>query len=436
MAIYKIDLNNKYLDELQNNEFTNEREIQDLCESNLDTIFGYDLIATEYSIKNFRIDTLAYDSSSNSLVIIEYKNRKSFSVIDQGYTYLSLLLNNKSEFLLKYIEKTGKIYNKNDIDWSQSKVLFVSPFFNNFQIESINFKNLPFELWEVLKYNDEIITFNKVNTNVAEAELLEYGFENTEQKTVNDEIRLYSEKNHLDNLSEENKELYSEIKERLLNFGPLVSLKVNQRYIAYFNNKNNFCNIVTYGDKIRIIINMDLVDLDDPKKYFKKKDKIGGYALGTYELVISEDSELDYIFSCIKQAFNEVKNSRNRRGRGVGSSEATELTHLDGINDKIVTLYRTLKESILSNGSNVDVRFSTNYIAFSNGHKTFVSLVINKNKIRVYLNMFSELLDEEKLFRKVPRTGGYATGNYDIDLVNESKLDYVLKKIKYAYNND
>ena len=59
---------------------------------------------SEFTLHNFRIDTLAFDEESKSFVIIEYKKDKSFSVVDQGYAYLSLMLNNKADFILEYNE--------------------------------------------------------------------------------------------------------------------------------------------------------------------------------------------------------------------------------------------------------------------------------------------------------------------------------------------
>jgi hypothetical protein len=73
----------------------------------------------------------------------------NFSVIDQGYAYLSLMLNNKADFILEYNENCKDTLKRDDLDWSQSRVIFISPVFNNYQKESINFKDLPFELWEV-----------------------------------------------------------------------------------------------------------------------------------------------------------------------------------------------------------------------------------------------------------------------------------------------
>ena len=103
--VHKIHTDNKKIIDLKPEEksaikfqttynefFTNEKEIQSIVESNLKAIFDLEFIATEFPVNNFRLDTLAFDRENNSFVIIEYKNSHSYSVVDQGYTYLSLLL--------------------------------------------------------------------------------------------------------------------------------------------------------------------------------------------------------------------------------------------------------------------------------------------------------------------------------------------------------
>ena len=133
MSTYKI-----YTDQLtliKEKPFKLEKEIQNIVEKNLQTLLGLDFIKTEFSIGTFRIDSLAFDSDKKSFVIIEYKRDKNFSVIDQGYAYLSLMLNNKAEFILEYNESKSGTLKRNDVDWSQSKVLFVSPNFTTYQKE-------------------------------------------------------------------------------------------------------------------------------------------------------------------------------------------------------------------------------------------------------------------------------------------------------------
>ena len=76
----------------------------------------------EFSLNGLRVDTLGFDKESRSFVIIEYKKDRNFTVIDQGYAYLALLLNNKAEFILKYNENNKAFLRKDNIDWSQSRI--------------------------------------------------------------------------------------------------------------------------------------------------------------------------------------------------------------------------------------------------------------------------------------------------------------------------
>jgi hypothetical protein len=85
-------------------KFNLERDIQKICDENLKTLFGLEVVKSQFTIKNFRIDTLAFDPEVNAFVIIEYKRNENFSVVDQGYAYLSLVLNNKAECVLAYNE--------------------------------------------------------------------------------------------------------------------------------------------------------------------------------------------------------------------------------------------------------------------------------------------------------------------------------------------
>ena len=127
--------------------FKLEREIQNLVEKNLGMLLGLEFVKSEFTIsgtvQQLRIDTLAFDLKNKAFVIIEYKQDKSFSVVDQGYAYLSVMLNNKADFILEYNESCGKVLKKADVDWSQSRAIFISQAFTPYQKEAINFKDLP-----------------------------------------------------------------------------------------------------------------------------------------------------------------------------------------------------------------------------------------------------------------------------------------------------
>ena len=107
---------------------------------------------------------MAFDNDSKSFVIIEYKRDKNFSVIDQGYAYLSLVLNNKADFILEYNENTNMSIKKDDVDWSQSRVIFISPSFSKYQQQAINFRDLPIELWEITRYQNDLIQYSRLKS--------------------------------------------------------------------------------------------------------------------------------------------------------------------------------------------------------------------------------------------------------------------------------
>ncbi|MFX4385216.1 hypothetical protein ABTA34_20160, partial [Acinetobacter baumannii] len=86
--------------ELTETPFRLEKEIQTVFESNLYEFTGLEFIKSEFTIKSNRIDTLAFDPESKAFVIIEYKRDRNYSVIDQGVSYLNLMLEYKADFIV------------------------------------------------------------------------------------------------------------------------------------------------------------------------------------------------------------------------------------------------------------------------------------------------------------------------------------------------
>ena len=93
-----------------------EKDIQKVFEANLYSIMGLELVKSEFTIKNKRIDTLAYDAQACAFIIIEYKRDKNISVVDQGFTYLSLMLENKADFIVEYNESLKRNLKREDVD--------------------------------------------------------------------------------------------------------------------------------------------------------------------------------------------------------------------------------------------------------------------------------------------------------------------------------
>ncbi|MQP24011.1 hypothetical protein GFJ94_02905 [Flavobacterium sp. LMO8] len=302
MTLYRID---KKLEYIKENPFKLEKDLQDLSEKNLKTIFGLDFVKSEFALNNFRIDTLAFDVEANAFVIIEYKRDKNFSVIDQGYAYLSLMLNNKADFILEFNENNNKSLKRTDVDWSQSRVLFVSTAFTNYQREAINFKDLPIELWEVKRFENNTISYEQIQKAGAQESIKTISKNDQTIDNVAKEIKVYSEEEHLENVSDEIVELYEKFKNAILNFEN-IELKPKKKYIAFVSGKN-VVDIHPQKKALKMWLNLNIGELDDNKLIARDVSKTGHWGNGDYEIQISSDDEFEYILSLIRQSFNRNK---------------------------------------------------------------------------------------------------------------------------------
>ena len=212
MTLFKRS--NDKLEPIKETSFDLERKIQKITEDNLKNIFDLQLVRTEFQQGRFRIDTLAFDQDSSSFVIIEYKKGKDSGLFEQGLAYLEIMLDRRSDFITEYNEQLHKNLRKTDVDWSQSRVLFVAPSFNKNQMQAANL-DLHIELWEVHLYGKDIVEFSPIRSDTKTPTKLPYS-SGTVGKIAR-EIKTYTEEYHFEKkASEKTKNLYEEIKNRIL----------------------------------------------------------------------------------------------------------------------------------------------------------------------------------------------------------------------------
>lgn len=307
MDLYRLTKNKK-LELIETTKFDLEKDIQSVIENHTQELFNLQFVTSEFSINGYRLDTLCFNQETNSFVIIEYKNTNSYSVVDQGFTYLSTMLNNKSDFVLEYNEVTGTNLKRDQIDWSQSRVIFVSPSFSQYQKDSVNFKDIPFELWEVKKYSDDLVGLKQLTSNSRQSMK---GLEKSKDKVLS-EVEVFDEDSVLQKSSKNVQNIYEEIKEKMLTWNDVS-----------FNSKKNYVSVLR-GNKVKIYLvpqknqlKIDMVrridfkgnvqsipikfTLDDPKNIFKLL--VNEYK-ELYTLSLDDNKNIDYILLLMKQKFD------------------------------------------------------------------------------------------------------------------------------------
>ena len=284
--------------ELTEDPFRLEREIQTLFESNLYSFTGLEFIKSEFTIKNNRIDTLAFDSESQAFVIIEYKRERNYSVIDQGVSYLNLMLDYKADFIVEYNESQSKQLKRQDVDWSQSRIIFVSPSFTDFQKQSTNFKDLGIELWEIKRYQGGIVSVNPLQKAKSAPSIKQVQkVESEDIQKIAKEIQQYDEAYHLADKSDDIKELYEQFRDSILNLAPDIEMNIRKNYIAFKCKNSNLLYVHFFKDFIRFDISEQRKKLiDDPRNFFK--DVVDG---NYFAVKVKDNENIEYILSLIKQ---------------------------------------------------------------------------------------------------------------------------------------
>ncbi len=285
-----------------------EKDLQKITEANLETIFGLDFVSSEFSLGKFRIDTLAFNKETRSFIIIEYKRDRSFSIIDQGYAYLALMLNNKAEFILEYNEKNKKNLKRKNVDWTQSRVLFLANSFTIHQRNAINFKDLPIELWEIKKFDNKTILYNQLKSAEAR-ESIKTITKNKTIESVSKEIKEYSIDDHFKPGWEKSRKLFDELRIKIFEIDPRIEEVATKQYIGYKLNNKVVVGLSIQRSKIVVGLNrVKPEDLDDYRKLVRyNKNSMKHWGKHVSNFFVKTEKDIDYVIPLIKQVYDKFQ---------------------------------------------------------------------------------------------------------------------------------
>lgn len=302
MRLFKL-AQNETLSEVKEIRIAKEKTLQTVTENNLGLIFGLELVCSEFTVDNYRLDTLAYDPETNSFVIIEYKRCENRSFIDKGYAYLGKMLDRNAEFVLKFGTIKKKMFVAEDIDWAQSRVYFVSTAFNSHQTGALIFNDLPISLWEVKSYQDDFISYRRLdNTNIGTgsgASIKKLARKDPNIKKVSKQVIVYTEQYHTLKANEDILELYEALKDGISRWN--LSIEPKKHYIA-FKKKSNVVDVIIQKSKLKVYLNIPQGQLVDNLNLATDVSGIGKLGNGDYQVVIRDDSNLSNVLSLIEQA--------------------------------------------------------------------------------------------------------------------------------------
>ncbi len=301
--------NNSKLAVIQETPFKLENDLQRLTEDNLEAIFGLEFVKAGFPVEGLEIDTLAFDKENNAFVIIEYKRDGSFSIVDQGLSYLSRMFKYKADFILGYNEEKKANLKRENVDWSQARVLFLARSFTKHQQNAINFKNLPIELWEVTQYNNNSVLYNRVQTEGA-TESIDVFDKNPDIQKVSREVKEYTEEDVVPKKSKAEK-LYQLLKEKILVIEPNFTPHATKFYIGFQvpGNWRIVFSVWSSREKLHIDFTRSKPqDFKDPeKKAYYRKGSFKQYNQHISRMDVESEKDVEYAVYLIGQLYDRFK---------------------------------------------------------------------------------------------------------------------------------
>ncbi len=300
MSLYQC-INGK-LTAVKEKPFKLEKEIQSLVEANIKQLLDLEFVQTELTVQDVRFDTLAYDATTKSFVIIEYKKDSSTSIFDQGVSYLNQMLKNQAECVLAYNNAKKTNLRKTDFDWSQSRIIFICREFSEKQKMATDFKDLSIGLWEVRRYANDTLMFNPIGKSKHAVSISPLMKSSENVKEVVSKTVPYSEDTLFQGIPDEIRALYDKFREGIMALDPEIVIKFTKLYAAFKKNGSNVCDLEPFKGSLCIFINLEKGSLKDGLNMAADVSKLGHHGNGDYRIQIKDTEQYEYILSLIKQA--------------------------------------------------------------------------------------------------------------------------------------
>lgn len=303
-------ISNGRLETIEQGAFTTERELQKLIESNLETVFGCRLVASEFSTgeqHGGRIDTLAL-SEDNNPVILEYKRVESSELINQSLFYLFWLKDHRGDFELAAQRVFGASV---EVDWSDIRVICIAPNYRKYDLHAVQVMGQNIELWRYRLYGNSTLHLEEVfqrssasgpvvadSSDSSTAGRSKRSVPTRAQATYTFEEHLFDKPDHIKNL-------VLQLHERIIALDPLIEVAPRKHYIAYRISKNIVC-IEVRKSELLLFVRLNPATLGELPGFARDVTNIGHFGTGDLELRISDESNVEQVLSFVELAHRKI----------------------------------------------------------------------------------------------------------------------------------
>jgi len=296
MPIFRVS-NNK-TKRIEKSSFSNEKELQNFVEKNLEELFDIRFLATEFSTSaehGGRIDTLGLDEN-NAPVIIEYKWGENSAIINQGLFYLDWLVDHQANFQLLV---QSKLKAEQKIDFKSPRVLLIAASFSRYDIYAIKRMAENIELWSYVKYENDLVEF-KIEASSSPTQLTG----KTKHSKV--EYKNITVDEYLKGRPKELVEIVQIIREKIsdLDSSDQIAEKAFKNGLAYKANQNFiYIHVRNRVKTVRVHVKWPESEYKKLQAEINNSRLLYRYYRGFAEFVLKDINDIDKVMPYLKQAF-------------------------------------------------------------------------------------------------------------------------------------
>lgn len=299
----------EHLAPVEQSNFTKERVLQTLIESNLQAVFGCQFVASEFStgaVHAGRIDTLALSEEHNP-VIIEYKKVESSELITQSLFYLSWLKDHRGDFEVAARKKLGKSI---EIDWSAIRVICIAPNFRKYDVHAVQVMGAGtgIELWSYRLFKNHTLYLEEVlqrSTVTAGPDRPPAEPTSPGKPSGPPAPATYTFAQHTSGKPAQIREMAYAIQEFVMGLDPSIEEVPKKHYVAYKISKNIVCMELQH-QKILVYLKLDPKVEKGPAGKLRDVSAIGHFGTGDLEITLKSLDDVEFAKDYMRRSYEKV----------------------------------------------------------------------------------------------------------------------------------
>ena len=303
MPLYRFG-SEESVSKIKPSSFPLEKELKKVFEDNLLQLLGVRFIASEFTTggnQRGRIDTLGLDEDGFP-TIIEYKRTKNDNVINQGLFYLDWLVDHKGDFTLAAQDALGSDV---EIDWANPLLILIAETFSEYDKYAVNRIGANVQLWTYRVYGENLLYLDPIY--MAQPSQTKQKSPESGSKGVEEVKPTYTIDGHLAGKPETVKSLFKRLQDAIFALGDKeeITEKPSKTYVSYKHGKN-FCEVKIQQQGLKLWLDINPDDLNDPLGISKDVREIGHHGTGDVEVRLDEGKDFEAVLSLIEQSYQQT----------------------------------------------------------------------------------------------------------------------------------